>query len=65
MNIDWWTTGNQILVSVLVRPFSFGSYLSPSDVAALSQTSTSRHTDCKVILKYKWEDYQKSLVNGH
>lgn len=50
-NSDWWTTGNQILVSVLAVPFVFIDYLQPSDFSALSQTSTSRHTDCKVILR--------------
>ena len=54
---DWCTTGNQILVAVIARlPFEFGDYLHPRDVAALSQTSTRRHTDCKVILKVLREE---------
>ena len=54
---DWWTTGNQILVAVVARsPFAFGDYLHPRDIAALSQTSTRRHTDCRVILKLQREE---------
>jgi hypothetical protein len=51
MGIDWWTTGNQILVAVICKHhFAFTDYLNPKDVVSLSQTSTSRHTDLKLIL---------------
>ena len=54
---DWWTTGNQILTSIASElPFVLGDYLHPRDIASLSQTSTRRHTDCKVILKAKQEE---------
>ena len=55
---DWWTTGNQILVAVIARlTFVFSDHLHPKDIASLSQTSTRRHTDCKVILKVLRQEY--------
>lgn len=55
---DWRTTGNQILVAVIARvPFVFSDHLHPRDIASLSQTSTRRHTYCRVILEVLRQEY--------
>ena len=48
--IGWWTAGNQIISSVLARPFSFGGYLEVDDIRALGGACTLTHTICKRIL---------------
>ena len=59
--INWWTTGNQIISSVLSNPFQFGDYLELEDIKALGQSCITTSAICKWIIKSVHEAEQAKI----